>query len=181
MKQAARGRIRPEIVRKVGAGAMIIAGLALILPQTSPWLSRLASPLVNWAGERQARLLGAGLWGQAGIGVLLGLVWSPCVGPTLGAAVVLAAQGKQLLDVAITMAAFGLGIATLLLILALLAREVMQRWRGRLLHAASGGKRVLGVILAIVGLAILTGLDHLLEGVIVTISPDWLINLTTSI
>ena len=37
-----------------------------------------------------------GLFGQFLIGILLGLVWTPCVGPTLGAAITLASQGKDL-------------------------------------------------------------------------------------
>ncbi len=39
---------------------------------------------------------GSGPVGQFGVGVLLGAVWSPCVGPTLGAALLLAAQGENL-------------------------------------------------------------------------------------
>ena len=49
--------------------------------------------------------------GQFGLGLLLGAVWSPCVGPTLGAASVLAAKGEDLLQVALTMLAFGVGAA----------------------------------------------------------------------
>ena len=45
------------------------------------------------------------------MGVLLGAVWSPCVGPTLGAASLLAAQGRDLGQVALTMFVFGLGAA----------------------------------------------------------------------
>ena len=47
--------------------------------------------------------------------------------------------------------------------------------------AGSGGKRVLGTLLAVVGVLIITGGDHLIEGVLVTITPDWLADLTTSI
>ena len=38
---------------------------------------------------------GSGLASQAVMGGLLGLVWAPCVGPTLGAASMLAAQGSD--------------------------------------------------------------------------------------
>jgi cytochrome c-type biogenesis protein len=37
-------------------------------------------------------------------------VWSPCVGPTLGAASILAAKGETLGQVALTMIAFGVGL-----------------------------------------------------------------------
>jgi cytochrome c biogenesis protein CcdA len=34
--------------------------------------------------------------GQFGVGALLGFVWLPCVGPTLGAAITLASLGQSL-------------------------------------------------------------------------------------
>lgn len=170
-----------EIVRAIGAGLMVIFGLALWIPQTSALLSRVAGPVINWAGTKQASLARHGLLGQAGIGVLLGLVWSPCVGPTLGAATVLAARGEHLFDVAVTMAAFGLGIASVLLILSLTARQVMQRWQGNVMSSGQTVRRILGALLIVVGFLVLTGLDHLIEGALVAVSPEWLIDLTTSV
>ena len=173
--------IESDTVRLIGAIVLVLIGLALIIPQFQRLSERLSAPLASWAGERQAGLEKYGLWGQAGIGVLLGLVWSPCVGPTLGAATVLASQGQNLAGVAVVMAAFGLGIASVLLVLALAARSVIAKWRGRLMSAGNGGKKALGVLVMAVGLLIITGTDHIIEGAILTVSPDWLTDLTTSI
>ncbi len=106
-------------------------------------------------------------------------MWAPCVGPTLGAASVLAAQGEHLGQVAVTMAAFGIGAALPLLLMGLLSREAMMRWRGRLLEAGHGGKVALGLMLALVGVMILTGLDKVIEAWLVELSPEWLTQLTT--
>lgn len=168
-------------VRYVGAALLLAAGIALLIPKLQYGLQSAAAPLAAWASKRQDGLDRFGLAGQFGIGVLLGLVWSPCVGPTLGAATILAAQGRDLGAVALTMAAFGLGIATVLLALASATRSLLQRWRGRLMAAGSGGKRVLGTLLALVGVLIITGGDHYVEGVLVSATPDWLADLTTSI
>lgn len=170
-----------DVVRLAGAILMVIAGLALLLPQAQVWIARVATPLAGWASDRQAGLARFGLAGQVGIGVLLGLVWSPCVGPTLGAATVLAAQGRNLGAVALTMAAFGIGIASVLLILSLATRSLLARWRGPLMSAGGSGKRILGALLAIVGTLVLTGGDHLIEGLLVTISPGWLTDLTSAV
>ena len=168
-------------VRYAGAVLLLLAGVALLLPRIQYMLQNAAAPLADWASRRQAGLERFGLAGQFGIGALLGLVWSPCVGPTLGAATVLAAQGQNLAGVALVMAFFGLGIATVLVGLAFATRTVFTRMRGKLLSAGQGGKRVLGTLLAVVGVLILTGGDHIVEGVIVTNSPQWLTDLTTSI
>lgn len=170
-----------DLVRWVGANVLILIGVVLLVPQAQRLSERLATPLARWASERQARLGQFGLWGQAGIGMLLGLVWSPCVGPTLGAATVLAAQGRDLAQVAGIMAAFGLGIASILLILAFAARSVIAKWRSKLMTAGHGGKKLLGVLLITVGTMIVSGADHVIEGYVLAVSPDWLTNLTTSL
>ncbi|MBV2150091.1 cytochrome c biogenesis CcdA family protein [Sphingobium sp. AS12] len=170
-----------EIVRVVGAVLLLLIGLVLLVPQFQIVTERAAGPLASWAAGHQAGLERFGLAGQAGIGLLLGLVWSPCVGPTLGAATVLAAQGQDLAEVALVMAAFGLGIASMLLALALATRGMIARWRGRLLRVGGGGKKVLGVLAIAVGLLVVTGTDRIVEGLVVSASPDWLNDLTTSL
>ncbi|MDH7971590.1 cytochrome c biogenesis CcdA family protein [Sphingomonas sp. AR_OL41] len=170
-----------EIVRQTGAVILLLVGALLLVPQAQDLLARAAAPLAGWAGRRQSGLERFGLAGQAGIGVLLGLVWSPCVGPTLGAATVLAAQGQNLAEVALVMAAFGVGIATMLLLIATATRGFLSRWRGRLMSTGQGGKRVLGALLILVALLILTGGDRMFEGLVVSLSPDWLTDLTTAL
>lgn len=170
-----------EIVRQAGAVILLLVGALLLIPQAQDPLARAAAPLAGWAGRRQSGLERFGLAGQAGIGVLLGLVWSPCVGPTLGAATVLAAQGQDLAEVALVMAAFGVGIATMLMLIATATRGFLSRWRGRLMSTGQGGKRVLGALLVLVALLILTGGDRMFEGLVVSISPEWLTDLTTAL
>lgn len=91
-----------------------------------------AGPIGHWAEERFGGQDKGGLAGQFGVGVLLGAVWTPCIGPTLGAASALAAQGRDLVQVAVTMLLFAIGTAIPLLLLGLLSREAMLRWRGRM-------------------------------------------------
>jgi cytochrome c biogenesis protein CcdA len=170
-----------DLFRLSGAVMLALFGLFLVVPGAQSVLATAAGPLAGWANDRQAGLERHGLAGQAAIGVLLGLVWSPCVGPTLGAATLLAAQGDSLGAVAIVMLAFGLGIASVLTLIAFAGRSVMARWRGRLMGAGSGGRRALGWLLLGVGLAILTGLDKVLEAAILAVSPDWLIAASSSI
>ena len=170
-----------DVVRIVGAVILVLVGIALVVPPAQALVERALAPLAQWASARQAGLERFGLAGQAAIGVLLGLVWSPCVGPTLGTATVLAAQGQNLAEVALVMLAFGLGIASVLVVLAFATRRLLTRWRGRLMQAGGNGKCVLGGIILVVGVMILTGGDRIFEGIIVSNSPDWLTNLTTMI
>jgi len=173
--------VDPDQVRAVGAVILALAGAFLLLPKLQDRVAAAASPLIAWAGDRQQRFDNGGLWSQAAIGGLLGLVWSPCVGPTLGAAIALAAQGQQLSAVALTMAAFATGIAVVLLAVGLLGRTLFARVRGGLASKGKAGKAALGGIVLLVGVLILSGLDRIIEAEFVLAAPDWLVELTTAI
>ncbi len=165
---------------RVFAGVLLVLiGATLALPALSYKFAEVASPVGNWVDSNLGGFSTGGLKGQFALGLLLGAVWSPCVGPTLGAASVLAAQGKDLVQVAATMGSFGIGAALPLLLLGLLSREAMLKWRNKLLGAGQNGKVVLGVILALIGMLVLTGLDKQIEAVLVAASPEWLTELTT--
>jgi cytochrome c biogenesis protein CcdA len=151
----------------------------LVVPKLQERVAVAAGPVSAWAGQRLGTVEGDGWGGQFAVGLLLGAVWSPCVGPTLGAASVLAAQGQDLPQVALTMAAFGVGAALPLLLLGFLSRDAMLRLRGCMLGAGGPLKAIFGLILLTVGFAVLTDLDKTIEAALVRIAPDWLIALTT--
>lgn len=168
------------VVRAAGAVVLCVVGVVLLVPKLQDALTRVATPLVAWASHRQSALDDrAGLWGQALVGALLGVVWAPCVGPTLGAAVALAAEGKDLGEVAFVMVAFGLGISTVLLVIAFAARGALAKWRGRMMVAGGRGKAVLGILLLLVGIFILTGFDRKVEAFALDHLPDWMIEWST--
>jgi cytochrome c biogenesis protein CcdA len=167
------------VFRTVSAVLLIGVGLVLLVPRLQEQFALAAAPVSNWAGSYADNFTPGGMAGQFGLGLLLGAVWSPCVGPTLGAASVLAAKGENLPQVALTMLAFGVGAALPLLLLGILSREALMRWRSRLMEGGKAGKTALGLILVAVGLLVATGLDKRLEATLVEASPDWLTQLTT--
>ena len=168
-----------DIFRSVAAVLLIAVGGVLLLPRLQGQFALAAGPVGNWIQSSSAGVSTAGWHGQFLVGLMLGAVWAPCVGPTLGAASVLAAKGESLGAVAVTMFAFGVGAALPLLAIGTMSREAQARWRGRLLAMGSGGKKVMGALLAGVGVLILSGLDKRIEAFLVDVSPAWLTALTT--
>lgn len=164
------------------AGAVILGAFGLVL--VSARLQRLfaaATAGLGDAGNRlAARIALDGLGGQFAIGALLGVVWSPCVGPTLGAAILLASQGRELPQVALLMGVFGVGTALPVLALAYLSRSALARARSGLLQAGRAGQVVLGAALVAVAVLVVAGADRSIEAWLVDRSPDWLTRLTTS-
>jgi cytochrome c-type biogenesis protein len=167
------------VFRFVAAAIMIAIGAVLLAPRLQQQFAVAAGPAANWASGHLGKIDKGGFGGQVLVGMLLGAVWSPCVGPTLGAASVLAAQGTDLGQVALTMLMFGIGAALPLLLIGLLSREAMLRLRGRMLAAGGAMKTALGVVLVLVGLAVVSGLDKTIEAKLVDWSPMWLMHLTT--
>ncbi len=163
------------------AGAVILGVLGLVLMSTS--LQQRFATATSGIGDAGNNFISAlnlnGLRGQFVIGLALGVVWSPCVGPTLGAAIVLASQGAHLPQVALLMGVFGLGAALPVIALAYLSRAAMIKVRGQLMQAGKTGKTILGLIMVTIAIMILSGADKPLEAWLVQISPDWLTALTT--
>lgn len=74
---------------------------------------------------------------------------------------------------------FGIGAALPLLLLGLLSREAMMRWRNRLMSAGQFAKTGLGILFIAIGVLVLTGLDKSIEAMLVAASPQWLNDVTT--
>jgi cytochrome c-type biogenesis protein len=171
--------IDADAVRDVAAALMVGFGAALIVPAFQARFALAAGPASQWANARLAGISASGLPGQFGIGVLLGIAWSPCVGPTLGAASLLASRAEDLPRVAATMLLFGLGAASPLLAVGMLSREALAKARARMLSAGCGLKAALGAAFMLIGASILTGADKAIETALVEASPQWLTELTT--
>jgi cytochrome c-type biogenesis protein len=161
--------------------ALILIGFAVVLLSTRlQQRFATASSGLSAAGDALlARIRLDGVGGQFVIGLVLGVIWSPCVGPTLGAATTLASQGKDLAQIALLMALFGIGAGTPLVVLGTLSRTTVLNLRGRMLAAGKGGKLMLGALMLAIGVAILTGWDKRFEAWAVEASPAWLTELTT--
>ena len=171
--------IDSEVLRPLAGVLLIAFGAVMAWPVAERAFAAATARIGAGSGAALARVAGRGWRGQLVVGALLGIVWTPCVGPTLGAASTLAAQGRDLGAVAVLMLAFGLGAATPLVVVGLLAQRIGAGARGRWLGAAATARRALGVALALVGIVIVLGLDKPLETWLVERSPDWLTELTT--
>lgn len=168
-----------DVFRTAAAILMVLIGIVLALPPLQVRLAAAGGPVSDWAERNMSGYTTRGVGGQFGVGLVLGAVWSPCVGPTLGAASVLASQGSNLGQVTATMTAFGAGAAVPLLLLGVLSRQALVRWRERMLHGGKSAKMALGLVLIVMGLLIATGNDKRVEATLVEASPAWLTQLTT--
>lgn len=136
-----------ELLQRAGGVVTIVMGLAFV--GLVPVLSR----------ERRLHLVPrAGLWGAPLLGAVFGLGWVPCIGPTLGGVISLAAGsgGGSLRGVALTLAyCAGLGVPFVLVAVGTAKAVRALAWLRRHVRAVQVGG---GVLLVLVGLLLLTGM-----------------------
>lgn len=165
---------------RIGAALLLLmVGVLLVNRPAQDAFARLTAPLSSGANAALNRFSLAGNHGQFALGALLGAVWTPCVGPTLGAAMALAAQGENLVQITLTMGIFSLGMASVFLAIAYTTRGVLAKKKGGLAAFSARVRPIFGWLLVGVGLLILSGFDKLLEVALLRAMPDWLIELTT--
>jgi cytochrome c biogenesis protein CcdA len=181
---AAFGRalgVHEGMIAQAGAVLMILFGLVLLVPRFSAGFATATGGFASQADSTMDDLDRSGLRGQFLGGMLLGAVWSPCVGPTLGGAIALASQGESLFWVTLIMISFAMGVSTIILALGYGARSALQRRQAMMRKLAVSARPVMGVIFVAVGLAIFFKVHHMIEAWLVNVLPYWLQDLSVSV
>lgn len=139
-------------------GGVLIAVFGVLL---------LAGHLGRFAGSHHllgtVRLPGGRLARPLVMGVAFGTAWTPCVGPLLGAALVVAAESRAPIEGAALLTAYSLGIGAPFIAIALAASSSarvpawMARWSPRLAPATA-------VVLVAFGVALASGLYERIIG-----------------
>lgn len=164
-----------EVLANAGAVLMIGFGLVLVVPRMGAAFATATAGVSARADGALMEADTAGLKGQFLGGLLLGAVWSPCIGPTLGGAIALASQGESLARAAAVMTAFALGVSTLMLAFAYGLRASSLR------RLSSLAKPLMGWAFLLVGLAILFRLHQYADAWLLQRLPDWLVDFSVSI
>lgn len=170
--------IDDQIVSRVASFIMILFGLTLVIPAASARFSLAATGASNVLSQRTSGLETNGLGGQFLTGVLLGAVWSPCIGPTLGGAIALASEGNNIPWAGAVMLSFALGVSTVIMLLATVSREALMRRRDMLQRFSGNIRTLTGVLLIALGLFLFFQLHHVVEAWAVEALPYWLQDLS---
>ncbi|MGR3617147.1 MAG: cytochrome c biogenesis CcdA family protein [Paracoccaceae bacterium] len=171
-----------ETLSQIGAGMMIAFGVVLLVPALGHRFETATAGLAASADSRIESASSNGvLRGQFLGGALLGAVWSPCIGPTLGGAIALASTGENLGWAFLIMVFFALGVATLIIGMGLGAQSAIRSRAQALRGLAQRSKPAMGFIFIAVGMMILTGVHHAIEAWAVQTLPYWFQDLSIAL
>ena len=173
--------VTEETVSTAGAVLMIGFGLVLLVPRFSAGFATATAGMSARADAGFGGLDQSGAGGQVLGGALLGAVWSPCIGPTLGGAIALASQGESLIQATGVMVFFALGVSTIILALGYGARATILKRQAAMRALASAARPAMGAVFVLVGTAILLKWHHRIEIWALDNLPPWLIDLSVSL
>jgi len=170
--------IDDQIITQAGAGLMIVFGVVLLVPRFSESFATATAGFSERADAGMDQIDRTGLKGQFLGGALLGAVWVPCVGPTLGGAIALASSGENLIWAAATMLSFAMGISTIIIALAYGAQSAISKRRDWMRNMSGRAKPIMGAVFLFVGFALLFNLHKYAEIWLLDRLPFWLQDLS---
>lgn len=170
-----------ETLASAGAVMMMLFGVVLMVPALGHRFEAATAGFAAGADARMSDTALSGLRGQALGGALLGAVWSPCIGPTLGGAIALASSGQNLGWAFLIMVAFALGVSTLIVGIGMGAQSAIRSRAQSLRSLAQKSKPVMGAVFFAVGLMIITKFHHVIEAWAVENLPYWLQDLSVAV
>jgi cytochrome c biogenesis protein CcdA len=161
-------------LRKVAGTLLALSGLLFLSQRLSDAFATKLSFLSNRASQTSPE--GSRLSGAAEFlnGALLGVVWTPCSGPSLGAALGLAAQEGSFLKAGGILSCFGIGAITPLMAFAYGTKGLVGK-----IKSSSGAiyviKKIFGVLIVAFGVSIVFDWDRSFEAALTNVLPDaWL-------
>jgi len=169
-----------DLMSRIGAVMMMVFGAVLLIPRLNTAFAGATASLSSNADTSLARMPVTSMRTHFIGGLLLGAIWSPCIGPTLGGAISLASQGKSLGWAFLIMLSFGLGISTVIVALGYGSQEAIRRRQQSMRGLAQQAKPIMGIVFLLMGIIIFFKFHYMIEGWLVSVLPDWFLDLSTN-
>ncbi len=171
--------ISPDALRFVSVVVVFTFGLSILfgriqvlMEQLLSKISSLVAPTIHKNNATRSDFIAGFL-----IGLSLGLVWTPCVGPILASVISLALSGSVSSSAIAITFAYSLGTAIPLLAITYGGRQLLQKnpW---LVANTSRIQKTFGVLMIATAIAIQLNLDRTFQTFILTAFPNYGVGLT---
>lgn len=143
---------------------LLVLGLIMLVPKLEEKFSALTSGLAGKAQNASSGRISSMRGGGFIVGGLIGLVWTPCAGPIMAAALLQVIQAHSELNAAATIAAFSIGAGLPMLAIGYFGQALTQYIRA-LSRRAVILRRAMGVVIIAFSLMGLAGFNPGLIGI----------------
>ncbi len=142
-----------NIIRDIAFALIILFGIILLSDRLSEKFSQSTQKLANLGANITAGQQPHGFFSGLLFGGLVSLIWTPCAGPILAAALIQIALQKTLLNSFIALFMFSLGSVIPMIIIAFAGKKLIDKL-GFLKSHSSLLRKIFGVIIIVVTLAL---------------------------
>lgn len=163
--------ISPSILRYIAIALVFFFGLVMIFPKLSNWFAKVTTPIANLGQKIQGKRPYQGFGGGMIFGVALGLLWTPCAGPILGAITALAATGSINLTAVLMTISYSIGAGTIMLVYAygsakiLSSSQFLSRYTERI-------RQVFGIVMLLFAFTLTLNWDMLINEKLSRVFPE---------
>ncbi len=149
--------ISADALRAFSIVVILLFGVSLLVPQVQLFIEQLFSKLANSTPQQNQQT--NSFWSGVVVGLSLGLLWTPCVGPILASVISLALTGSVTTTAFFITLAYSLGTAIPMLAITYGGRELLQKvpW---LLKNTGSIQKAFGVLMIITAIGISLNADR---------------------
>jgi thiol-disulfide isomerase/thioredoxin len=146
----------------------------MLIPKVQLWIEIFFSRLSNKLPQSNAN---PSYWSGVLVGLSLGLLWTPCVGPILASVISLAITGTVTLDAVFITLSYAVGTAIPMFFIMYGGQNIFQKvpW---LLKNTANIQKAFGVVMILTSLALLTNLDRKFQTFVIQTFPQYGAGLT---
>lgn len=166
--------IPSDLLRTISVVIIITFGISQLIPGVQALIERLFSKLSQFAPKSGSDThFTGGVW----IGLSLGLLWTPCVGPILASVISLAVSGVITINTILITLFYSIGTAIPMFLILIGGRNLLNKvpW---LTSNTIKIQKAFGIIMILTGLAIYFNLDRKFQTFVLTTFPNYGTNLT---
>ncbi len=153
--------IDPNNLRHIAVVLLAIFGGLMIWPtpfeKLTAYLSNFSTKATGWS-----RSAGNGNFGGFVLGIILGIIWTPCAGPVLGSILTLIATKTDLAAAAILLIAYAVGASLPMLVIAYGGQLAAEKVRAIAPYTLRI-QQIFGIVIILMAIAIYFGYDTVLQ------------------
>ncbi len=163
-----------DFLRVISVFIILLFGFSLLIPKFQLWMELIFSRMSQFAPRQN---LNTGFWGGIFLGMSLGLVWTPCVGPIIASVITLAATSNVNLGTVFITLAYSIGTAIPMFAITYGGREALLRlpW---LTSNTEKIQKIFGVLMILTALGIFFNLDRKFQTFVLEAFPHYGLGLT---